>query len=180
MELMDYESLMESLRTKRKQLGLQQRSVAQQAGIAPSTLNRMENHFHDANYRTVYNVWCVIHDAETQDSETAADLMHDSVLYANVTDTHDTVAQTMREKGFSQMPVKDENGVVVGSISERVLAENIDHETQIAELMEEEFSQIKASTPKSSVRRLLIDGQDALLVIDSGNVIGIITTADLI
>ena len=180
MELLDYETLMRSLKKKIQDSDLTQKEVAHKAGISAPALSRMLKRFHDANYRTVYNIWKVIQEAEQQDAETAADLMTDGVVYAQTTDTHRDVAVVMSENRFSQMPVKDENGVIVGSISESALVADTDYDTEIVDLMEEKFIPIPSDTPKSSVRQLLIDGQGALLVKDSEDVIGIITTTDLI
>ncbi|WP_255564056.1 CBS domain-containing protein [Haloferax sp. Atlit-6N] len=171
---------MRQLRNKRRRLQLQQKSVAHQAGISKSTLNRMERTFSNANYSTVYKVWRVVTDAERENSETAEDLMTGNVAYAQTSDSHRDTALYMRENAFSQMPVKDEDGLIVGSISERELADNSNHDRQIGEIMDEPFIQINKGTSENAVRGLLFDGVGALLVKDSEDVIGIITTADLI
>jgi predicted transcriptional regulator len=89
----------------------------------------------------------------------------------------------MRKLSISQLPVM-EGGRVVGSLTEAAIlscyAEKKDvSKTRVSEAMEEAFPNVLPSTPISSVASLLRH-HPAVLVLEKGEVAGIITKADIL
>lgn len=179
MNLLPYDVLMRELREKREGLGLTQRSVAEDAGISPSMLNRMEKRYTDANYRTVYEVWRVINEAQREKQTTAKDLMNRNLIYAHPEETHQTVADRMLENNISQLPV-EEDGKIVGHVSEKTLAGNKNHTMTVGELMEDPLITVPSTTSRDVLRSILFDGNPAVIVTEGSDSVGIVTTADLI
>lgn len=179
MELLEYDTLMRALRQKRQQLCLQQKEVAHRADISKSHLNRMERNYTNANYRTVYKVWKTINKAETEERETATDLMNQPIAWAHPDDTHRDVRESMWEGEFSQLPVREESECV-GRITEGILAENDDHDRSIRELIGPPLLDVPHDTGREAIKELLMDDNPALLVTKEDEFVGIITKADLI
>ena len=96
------------------------------------------------------------------------------------------VVKLMKEHGYSQIPVFNGNQSV-GSISEKTILREILNGKDLAEIsklpakeiMEETFPQIGEDAPLSLISSLLQTYQ-AVLVTKEGEVIGIITKADLL
>lgn len=179
MDLLPYEVLMETLRRRRKELQLTQRAVAEEADISYSMLNRMEKHNQDANYRTVYRVWEVINNAQQREMATAQDLMNSPIEYAHSGETHESVAERMQELAVSQLPVEND-GEIVGHISERLLMDNDDHSVTVDELMDEPLMSVPHTTGRDALRAIFFDGNSAVVVTEKGEPVGIVTPADLI
>jgi len=108
------------------------------------------------------------------------------------THPNETVAQAvsiLREYGVSQMPVvRAEPPVmaaeVVGSVSERGLlgalfASRVRPADPVAAAMEEPLPTLGATEPVATAVQLLVDG-DALLVLDDGHPVGVLTRQDLL
>ena len=178
-ELLPYETLMATLRERRRELGVQQKWVAGQAGISAAYLSRMENGNTNANYATVYAVWRVLRDREVGDQETAADLMTPAVSWVAVDDSWRTARETMFENDYSQLPVRDGDRSV-GSITERTLLDNHGEERRVGDMMGAAFIEVRPDTTRDAVAALLRDENDALLVTDGDEYVGIVTAMDLI
>ena len=92
----------------------------------------------------------------------------------------------MNETGFSQLPVFDGRHIV-GSIAEKAIMDRIVSgmsprelsSMPVAKVMTEAFPQIDEKTPLSLISALL-QYHSAVLVMKRGQVIGIITKADLL
>ena len=102
---------------------------------------------------------------------------------------HEPVAKgvrLMRETGFSQLPVFNQNQVV-GSLTEKIILEKLmsapepsDVSRQsIEKIMDEAFPSVGEETPVSMVSAIL-QYSPAVLVTKRGHVQGIITKADLL
>jgi predicted transcriptional regulator len=179
MDLIEYEDLMRRLREKRQEVGLQQKAVAHEVGIDPGFLSKMERHFDDANYRTVYRVWGVIEREASSDDETAGELKASPIVWAETDETHREVRGRMREGKFSQLPVRDESGEHVGRITESILMANDDTEQPIEELMADRLIEVPHHMGREAVRGILGDDEPAVLVTEDSEPVGIVTKTDL-
>ena len=180
MDLIEYEDLMERLRKKRKEVGLQQNEVAHRAGIDPGFLSKMERHGKDAKYRTVYRVWETIDHEATSDRETADKLKATPIEWAETSETHREVKQRMIQEKLSQLPVRDESDNNVGRITESVLMANDDMERTIRELMDAPLVEVPPNMSREAVQGILGDDEPAILVTEDNEATGIITKTDLI
>lgn len=180
MDLIPYESLMRKLRDKRRDVGLQQKTVASGAGISKAQLSRMERGKADAKYSTVYAVWEYLREQENGNRATAADLMHPEIEWASVDETVRDARYRMLDNAYSQLPVRDSSGGHVGSVTDRGLMEIDDLDRPVGEVMGPKFIEVTPETSKEAVLELFRDRKEAILVRDDDEYIGIITTADVI
>jgi cystathionine beta-synthase len=104
--------------------------------------------------------------------------------------SHDEVAQVlalMREHGVSQIPVVsgEDESVFVGTVSERgLLWASAEHpgilKQEVTEVLEPPLPELAPDDPAEDAMRLLEEGRQAVIVIDSGRPLGILTAVDLI
>lgn len=179
MELLPYETLMATLREKRRELGVQQKWVAHQAEISAAYLSRMENANTKATYSTVYEIWRVLDECESSARETAADLMTTDIAWVGVDDSWRDARTAMLENGYSQLPVR-EDGRSVGRITERTLLDNPERDERVGAMMDAGLLEVRPGTARDAIVALLRDETDALLVHDGDEYVGIVTSMDLI
>ncbi len=98
----------------------------------------------------------------------------------------DAVAR-LHEHGVSQLPVVSahDRATVVGAISERGLLKRATEdprllEAEIVDVMEPPLAAVSAHDPVRDAVDLLVGDQQALLVIDAGTPVGIVTRTDLL
>ncbi len=91
----------------------------------------------------------------------------------------------MEDKGFSQLPVI-ENGVLVGSISERGILRTMGSrglegvsQLQVGRAMEEAFPTVSPGTEVTVVSNLL-EFAEAIIVTEKGRVVGVITNFNVL
>jgi predicted transcriptional regulator len=92
----------------------------------------------------------------------------------------------MEENDFSQLPVMD-NGIQVGSISEARLVSEITSEKDFTKIsnkpvegvMNDGFPTVSKNLDVATVSKF-VEANPAVLVVDKGKVVGIITKADII
>jgi len=112
-----------------------------------------------------------------------------SLVHTHPGETIAQAVEILREYGVSQMPVvRAEPPVmaaeVVGSVSERGLLETLfGHKARPADavvtVMEPPLPVLGASEPVARAVEVLVDG-DALLVLDDGKPVGVLTRQDLL
>ena len=94
-------------------------------------------------------------------------------------DRVEEVASKMAERGYSQVPVFDSDGLM-GMLAERRIIElKKPYETLRVEEAMEETAIVPRRTPYSTVI-LLVNQFQAVLVQDGGEIVGIITATDLL
>jgi predicted transcriptional regulator len=110
----------------------------------------------------------------------AEDLMHSPVVsVAPDASVHESI-ELMNEKGYSQVPVI-RDGIPQGLIATshiRARSEENVGELPVAEVMGESVSTVEPDAPLDAVDAHL-DHNDAVLVVDGGETVGIITAADV-
>jgi predicted transcriptional regulator len=110
--------------------------------------------------------------------------MHTGAETIPADETLHSAAALMRKKGISQMPVSD-GKKIVGSITEQTIVANFTPEQKklssllVREAMGEAFPSALRTTPVSAIAALL-HHYPAVLVMDKGEIAGIITKADLL
>ena len=88
------------------------------------------------------------------------------------------------QHGVSQLPVTD-GGKVVGSVSERGLLAKATQQpdlmnTPVDQLLEPGFATIETTTPVDEAASLFADDAQALLAVEDGTPVGVITRADML
>jgi predicted transcriptional regulator len=176
----------EDIAKRRKQLGLKQSELAKAAGISQSLIAKLEAGTIDSSYTKVKTIFDVLERLEFKTKIQAEKIIHNDVLSIQKDQPISEVVKIMKDHGYSQIPVF--NGKQsVGSISEKAILRQIlsgKNFEQISKLptediMEEAFPQINEDAPLALITSLL-QTYSAVLVSKKGDVIGIITKADLL
>lgn len=174
----------EDLRAERVRLGLTQEALAERADVSQSLVARVELGEVDPSYSTLKAIVAALNRADRR-QRTLEEVMSGSIVgVAPETPIADAVDE-MREHGYSQLPVIDD-GVPVGSVSEEQIVHALaeDEPDQVAEqpvreLMAAPFPALDPDEPVDVALRMLED-RDALLVVEGGQAIGVLTKADLL
>ena len=172
------------LREKRTALGLRQAEVAELAGISQSMVARIEAGTVDPRASTLRKFVEVLQKAE-RSTVTAADIMHTPVISVSPAEPIAKSVQIMEDNDISQIPVL-QDGVPVGCISESAIINAMEdkrlHKSQIlpvSEFMEEGFPTVPPSNDIDPIVHML-HRYHAVLVVEKGKVIGVITKHDMI
>jgi predicted transcriptional regulator len=121
------------------------------------------------------------------DKRRTSDVMHSPVILVEATDTVRRAVELMEKGGLSQMPVL-EGGKVVGSIQETTLIRTMlgskepqkVFESSLRNVMEECFPIVGPTASIDDVLALFTRDKPAVLVMDRGKIVGIITKIDVI
>jgi predicted transcriptional regulator len=172
------------LKKKRESLGLKQADVARKAGISQSMIARIESGTVDPRVSTLRKVIDVLTDAE-RPKITAGNVMCQPVYSVLASDPISRAVHIMEERGISQVPVL-EDGIPVGCVSETALVTAMDRGTfprdmvlLVKDYMESGFPTVPPEADLTTVVHIL-QNNHAVLVVDRGNIQGVITKHDLI
>jgi predicted transcriptional regulator len=177
---------LEDIAKRRRQLGLKQSELAKAASVSQSLIAKLEAGTIDSSYSKVKTIFDVLERLEFKTKIQAEKVIHSEVISVQKEEHISEVVKVMKEHGISQMPVFD-GKQSVGSISEKAILYQIlagqDLEVisrQPAEkIMEDAFPQINENAPLSLITSLL-QSYSAVLVSRKGEIVGIITKADLL
>jgi predicted transcriptional regulator len=177
---------LEDIAKKRRQLGLKQAELAKLAGVSQSLVAKLEAGKIDSSYTKVKTIFDVLDRLEAKTKIQEEKVVPNEVISIQNDEPISKVVRLMKDHGYSQIPIF--NGKQsVGSISEKTILRQILSGKDLAqisklpteEIMEEAFPQVSEDAPLSLISSLL-QTYPAVLVSKKGNVIGIITKADLL
>ncbi len=173
------------LRNYRLKVGMTQTELAAKAGVSQSLIARIESGGIDPRASTLKKILEALKAGKAKEL-CAADVMKYPVISIRPSDTIRTANKLMEKYGISQLPVL-ENNVQVGSISEDRVVREISSGKDISkipvrrieEIMNDGFPTVSKDTDVKTVSKL-VEANPAVLVVERGKVIGIITKADII
>lgn len=176
------------IKKTRKYLDVTQAELARASGVSQSTIAKIEGGKASASYETAVRLFEAL-DAMRDGRRTdvrAADVASKDVVSVRSTDLVHQASDLMRRTGYSQLPVIDD-GVSVGSISERGIFELLVSGTTMEDLartvidrvMREPFPVVSDTAPIGAVTGLM-EGYNAVLVSRKGEIVGMITSADML
>lgn len=177
---------LEEIRKKRVSLGLTQGELARLAGISQSLVAKIESGKAEPSYPNAKRIFEALDSLHAKEEKKAEEIMLSPVFSAKISEPIGKTLSLMREKGVSQLPVLEE-GLVVGTISENAVLSLIEkgyrmediRKTPVREAMEPALPQVGRNTRYSSILQLLKESP-AILVVEKGKILGIITKADLV
>ncbi|MHC1625246.1 MAG: CBS domain-containing protein [Methermicoccaceae archaeon] len=174
----------EDVRQKRIELGLTQSELASRAGVSQPLIARIESGDVDPRLSTLRRIVDALNSAEQQKS-TVRDVMHSPVIWVTPDERVGELVRLMDTHGFSQVPVFEE-GVCIGSVSADTIAAHITQtgaeltkEMYVRDIMEEPFPTVPLTDDLSVVVNLL-RLHPAVLMVEEGNIMGVITKHDII
>lgn len=173
----------ESIKKRRIKLGLTQSALAEKACVSQPLIARIESGDVDPRLSTIKSIITALDQMEKY-KITAKDLMTSPVIALSPDETVEVAVQIMEKHGFSQLPVI-KNGVPIGSISENILVQamagadiNRISSSRVSELMEDSFPAVSPKADMGTVSHLL-ESYHAVLVMELGRVVGVITKYDI-
>ncbi len=173
---------LKAVQRRRKLLNMTQQQLARAAEVSQSLIAKIENgSLNDVAHSTAMRIFETLEKAEHSEEKKAKDVMVRKVYFAEATDCADKIKKLMKEKFISQVPVL-EGKTVIGSVNEDSLLYfegKITNKTRVSEVMAEAPPQVSEGMPVSAIK-IIIKSAKVVLVSKNGNIIGIITKADLI
>lgn len=174
----------EDLRERRAALDLTQAELADRAGVSQPLIARIEGDDVDPRLSTLRSIVTALDEAEG-DVVRAGDIMNTDVASVAPDDSVRAARDRMIDEGYSQLPVL-RDGQPLGIISNsdiRKAREEATGETPVvdrpvAEVMHESVSTVGTDATLSEIDAYL-DHHAAVLVIEDGTAVGIITEADV-
>jgi len=179
----------EDIKKLRKKVGLTQTELAKLAGVSQSLIARIEKGTVDPRLSTLRRIIEAIKLVEmrAKKAKSAKDVMYSPVITIKSGEKVKKAIELMEKYAISQLPVVNDNGVPVGSITEStVLKKLLSGEPEkilklkVEEIMEESFPTITPSTNIKDIQQLILKKYPAVLVMEKGKIVGIITKIDLI
>jgi predicted transcriptional regulator len=174
----------EDIKKRRNELGLTQSDLAKRAGVSQPLIARIESGDVDPRLSTVRKILVAFDEAEKERQIIIRDLMHSPVINVSPEDSVEEVVSLMHAYGFSQIPVLDQ-GIPVGSISEDIIVKLMGEskkrsisQMKVLDMMEDSFPAVSPGVSISVVSHIL-EGNPAVLVVEKGKVVGVVTKHDV-
>jgi len=175
----------EDIRRMRIMAGLTQKELAERAGVSQSLIARIEAGTVDPRLSTLRKILKAL--MPSIGGLKAEQVMHKPVIWVDVDEPVKTVVELMEKYGISQVPVL-EKGVVMGTIHETTLLKHFLKTKNPSalfnrparEVMDDPLPMVSPSSSISDVLALLSGENPAVLVVDGGKLVGIITKIDII
>jgi predicted transcriptional regulator len=177
---------LEIIPSRRRKLGLTQSQLANMAGVSQSYIAKLEAGKIEPSYIKVKAIFESLDKLERKKEVTASEIMNKNIVGINSSATINDAVEIMRDHGYSQLPVM-QGDKPIGGLSERTVLEQIlnpsedinPSKVKVKEIMDESFPQVAEDAPLSLLTNLLKYYQ-AVLVQRQGELIGIVTKADLL
>lgn len=173
----------DDMKKMRLELGLTQHELASRAGVSQPLIARIESGDVDPRLSTLSKIFNAF-DAARKEKIEVRNIMHGPVIHTNSDRSIEEAARTMERHGFSQMPIID-NGVPVGSIStDQIVHSMTDQDIRkvshllVKNVMGDSFPTVSPTTDANTVSRIL-EKNPAVLVLDKGKVVGVVTKHDI-
>jgi len=171
------------IKKRRVGLNLTQNELAKLAGVSQPLIARIKASDVDPRLSTLTKIFDAF-DITEKKRILAGDIMHSPVIHTNPGSSVEEAVDIMESEGISQLPVI-ENGVPVGSISsDTVVHYMTESDTdklsnmQVSDIMGSSFSTVSKDTVVSIISHLL-EQSPAVLVMDMGKVVGVVTQHDV-
>jgi predicted transcriptional regulator len=176
---------LEYIKQVRVRLGITQRKLATLTGISTSMINQIESGRCKPSYETARKIFEVLSSLEGRSSMKAGDICSHSPISVQKDERLHKAIDVMRVNSISQIPVFD-SSQVVGILTEdglaKVMLEKNEKDLKnmhVSQVMEPPPPIVDISTPAKALVPLVRFAK-CILVSEKGNVIGIVTTIDIL
>lgn len=167
------------LKERRTALELTQSELADRADVSQPLIARIEGGDVDPRLSTLRRIVNALEEAESAVMH-AADLMHEGVVTVAPDASVREAIDVMIGEGYSQLPVVRDGrpqGIISNSDIRQLDRENAG-ELPVAEVMQEAITTVEPDATLDEVNAHL-NHQDAVMVVEDGQLRGIITEADV-
>lgn len=174
------------IRKRRRALAMTQAELARKAGVSQSLVAKVESGRLDPAYGKAKRIFEALDSASSGTVRKASDIMASPVITIPPNGKLGDALRTMREKGISTLPVV-EGGKCMGSVSEDLILSLVGKGHDLKRLEDSEvrlrmgpsLPQVGGGASHSSLIGLLKDF-GTVLVVEAGEIAGIVTKADLV
>ena len=169
------------IRRWRKSLEITQTKLSDMSGVAQSIIAKIENEVVDPRASTLRKIIEALARFENPDLlHTVQDIMTTDVAALKFEDTIQVAIDRMVKDGISQLPVLSVDGSIIGIISEdSLLQKGANRNGVVGQVMHTNPAVVDIGLSVAEARRRLTE-VDALLVVDSGLLVGLVTRMDLV
>jgi predicted transcriptional regulator len=175
---MPYE--LEEIKHIRKKLGLTQFELAKRAGVSQSLIAKTEAGRLDPTYTNAKKIFTALDELESKKELKAGDIMNRKIISVSANDDIKSAIQKMKKFQISQMPVLHDHKPI-GLVSESIILEHIaDKKARLIKDIMEESPPIIPKESSSKVVSNLLRHYPMVLVSSGGELVGLITKADLL
>jgi predicted transcriptional regulator len=175
-----------SVKDRRKNLGITQKELANEAKLSQSLIAKLESGKIDPSYSTVSKLLEVLEKKEHKKEKSCKEIMTKNLIRLTPEEKVSRTIEIIKEKGISQIPIfkKEE---AVGTITENELYDLLTKGVSKEELLNKKISEVMRGplpildeeTPVSIVIPLL-KYHKAILLRKNQKVTGILTKSDLL
>jgi predicted transcriptional regulator len=176
------------IKRMRKTLDITQARLASLSGVSQSTIAKMERGNIKGSYEAVTRIFTVLEEEMNKRSQArkAGEVASTDIVSIQADEKVKRASEIMRNSGYSQLPVF--KGIQhVGSLSEKDIMNRIRDgqrmeelsEMRVGEIMNDTFPIVSDEAPIEAVTSLLTTS-NAVLVSRKGNIVGIVTNADIL
>jgi predicted transcriptional regulator len=151
------------------------------SGVAQSIIAKIENEVVDPRASTLRKIVEALARFENPDLlHTVQDIMTTDVAALRYEDTIQVAIDRMVKDGISQLPVLSVDGSIIGIISEdSLLQKGANRNGVVGQVMHTNPAVVDIGLSVAEARRRLTE-VDALLVVDSGLLVGLVSRMDLV
>ena len=151
------------------------------SGVAQSIIAKIENEVVDPRASTLRKIVEALARFENPDLlHTVQDIMTTDVAALKFEDTIQVAIDRMVKDGISQLPVLSVDGSIIGIISEdSLLQKGANRNGVVGQVMHTNPAVVDIGLSVAEARRRLTE-VDALLVVDSGLLVGLVSRMDLV
>jgi len=178
---------LEELKKLRKEANLTQKDLAELAGVSQSLIARIEKGGEkgvDPRVSTLNKILNALLSIK-ENKKKIIDFATKEVITLGVEEKVAKAAAIMSNEGLSQLIILDNTRRIIGSIREKSISRKLLEkgisilDEQIMNHLDESFPEISVDTPLDRIKSLLLEN-DALILINKGELAGIVTKADII
>lgn len=166
------------IKKMREEAGLTQEKLAKATGITQAHIAKIENEKVNPTLSTINSILSVLQENK---SIKCKDFVTKKVISIKPEDSVNYAVKLMKKNDVSQIPII-ENERCVGSISDKTILRNLNRasgSTEVKEIMDEPFPMI-SSNDSIDVVKTLLEYHQAVLILEEGKVVGIVTKHDLL
>jgi len=158
-------------------MGMSQRDLATKAGCTQSYLAKVERERTKPSYALAGKIFEVLEAEEHRDEAIVGDIMHFPVTSLDVNQTVADATKAAKSSGVDQFPIQ-RRGHLVGCVTTTQLI-GVDPGTPLRHVMSDGLPTVPPSTAVGVVRSLL-HSVPAVIVVEDGEIRGIVSAHDLL
>jgi len=172
------------IKRARKAAGWTQRELADATNLSQSAIAKIESGSYNLSHETFLRISDVLNrlGAESDNRPTLGNVMATSIITLSPEEPVERAASLMDEHSISQIPIFEGNvhiGTVTSTSLVKALTQNPDTHT-VRKAMIRELPMLNEATPIDQLITGLLEEFHAILVTRSGEVVGIVTSEDVL